>query len=113
MTSLPALISEAGRLQDTERLTAANALQDALRSAHEFSLGEKADRTRAAYAAAFRDFERFCATVERSPLPAEPSTVAAYLAHLAERRLRPSTIQQRLSAIRYLHKLRGLDAPTA
>jgi site-specific recombinase XerD len=47
-----------------------------------------------------------------SVLPAAPETVAAFLAHEAERRVRPSTIARRVAAIRYAHKLAGLPLPT-
>jgi hypothetical protein len=47
-----------------------------------------------------------------SALPAAPETVAAFLAHEAERRVRPSTIARRVAAIRYAHKLAGLPLPT-
>jgi site-specific recombinase XerD len=112
MTLLP--VPRAGAdLQDNERLTARNALHDALSSARDYALADKADATRAAYFSDFSDFSRWCETVERSPLPAEAPTVAAYLATLAERRLKPSTIRRRLAAIRHAHKLKGFDAPTA
>jgi hypothetical protein len=38
--------------------------------------------------------------------------VAAFLAHEAERQVRPSTIGRRVAAIRYAHKLAGLPLPT-
>lgn len=113
MTLLPAHISEAGRLQDSERLTAANALHDALSAAREFALDEKSHATRAAYRADFADFAAWCETVERVPVPADPSTVAAYLAALAERQLKPSTIGRRLAALKYAHSLAGQPDPTA
>jgi site-specific recombinase XerD len=112
MSSLP--VPRAGAdLQDNERLTARNALTDALNSARDYALADKADATRHAYRADFADFAAWCETVERSPLPAEASTVAGYLATLAERRLKSSTIRRRLAAIRHAHKLKGHEAPTA
>jgi hypothetical protein len=45
-------------------------------------------------------------------LQASPESVAAFLAHEAERRVRPSTIGRRVAAIRYAHKLAGLPLPT-
>ena len=38
--------------------------------------------------------------------------MAAFLAHEAERQVRPSTIGRRVAAIRYAHKLAGLPLPT-
>jgi site-specific recombinase XerD len=46
-----------------------------------------------------------------SALPAAPETVAAYLASQAAT-ARPSTIGRRVAAIRYAHKLAGIETPT-
>jgi site-specific recombinase XerD len=112
MISLPVSAAPGSLPQDGERLTYSSALQDALHSAKAYALADKADATRAAYRSDFLDFTQWCQTVERPALPADPSTVAAYLAHLAERRLRPSTIGRRLAAIRHAHKLSGHESPT-
>jgi site-specific recombinase XerD len=45
-------------------------------------------------------------------LPATAETVAAYLASEAEAGAKPSTIGRRCAAIRFAHKLAGLEAPT-
>jgi site-specific recombinase XerD len=45
-------------------------------------------------------------------MPASPATVAAFLAHEAGRNVKASTIGRRTAAIRYAHKLAGLDTPT-
>jgi hypothetical protein len=55
---------------------------------------------------------RFCTERHVSVLPASPESVAAFLAHEAERQVRPSTIGRRVAAIRYAHKLAGLPLPT-
>ena len=47
-----------------------------------------------------------------SSLPALPSTVAAFLAHEANRGCRPSTLGRRLAAIRNAHRLNGIEPPT-
>lgn len=109
--SLPAPLAGAD-LQDSERLTAAHALHDALNSARQYALEDKAHATRTAYRSDWADFSAWCASVERSPLPAEPSSVAGYLATLAERRLKASTIRRRLAAIRHAHRLAGFEPPT-
>jgi integrase len=46
-------------------------------------------------------------------LPAAPASVAAYLAHEAERGSAPSTVTRRCAAIRYAHRLADLEPPTA
>jgi site-specific recombinase XerD len=89
------------------------ALEDALAAARQFALAEKAESTRRAYAADFRDFARWCDAVGQMALPALSPTVAAYIAQLADRKLKASTITRRLAAIRHAHKLRGHEPPTA
>lgn len=59
----------------------------------------------------FAIFEAWCAQRDATALPASSKTVAAYLAWEAARS-RPSTIGRRVAAIRYAHKLAGLDVPT-
>jgi Phage integrase, N-terminal SAM-like domain len=72
---------------------------------------EKAPATRRAYASDFRLFEVYCDTKGISALPAAPETVASYIAAEAQT-AKPSTIGRRLAAIRYAHKLAGLETPT-
>lgn len=112
MTLLPVPVAPA-ELQDSDRLTAANALHDAIDAARGYALADKADATQAAYRADFADFSSWCASVDRAALPADPATVAAYLAVLAERKLRPSTIGRRLAALKYAHTLSGHPDPTS
>jgi hypothetical protein len=73
---------------------------------------EKAEATRRAYRSDFELFRAWCAERHVSVLPASPESVAAFLAHEAERQVRPSTIGRRVAAIRYAHKLAGLPVPT-
>jgi site-specific recombinase XerD len=72
---------------------------------------EKAPSTRKAYGTDFRLFAAYCEAKGVSALPALPETVAAYLASQAQS-AKPSTISRRVAAIRYAHKLAGLDTPT-
>lgn len=88
------------------------ALVDALNAAHEFARSSKSDATRRAYASDTADFSAWCSTVDQSPLPALPGTVAAYLASLVQRKLRPSTIARRVAAISDAHARAGHDSPT-
>ena len=86
-------------------------LMDALSSAAGYALSEKADATRRAYRADIRHFTTWCEAVGAIALPATPATVAAYLAALADLRLKVSTISRRAAAIAYAHKLAGLEPP--
>jgi site-specific recombinase XerD len=77
-----------------------------------YAKAEKAVGTRRAYKTDFAIFRAWCADRGASALPAEPATVAAFLAWEANRRSRPSTVGRRVAAIRYAHKLAGHESPT-
>jgi Phage integrase, N-terminal SAM-like domain len=77
-------------------------------AAAEYACAEKAEATRPAYRSDFEIFRCWCSARSVSVLPASPESVAAFLAHEAERQVRPSTIGRRVAAIRYAHKLSGL-----
>ena len=81
-------------------------------TAAEYARAEKAEATRRAYRTDFEIFRSWCLARGVSALPATPEAVAAFLAHEAERRVRPSTIGRRVAAIRYAHKLAGAPLPT-
>lgn len=51
-----------------------------------------AGSTRRAYASAWRSWRAWCADEGHLSLPADPSVVAAYLVHLADRGLTPSSL---------------------
>jgi hypothetical protein len=50
---------------------------------------------------------------QASPLPADPATIAAFLAAEAQAGTKASTISRRVAAIRYAHKLAVLPRPGA
>lgn len=64
-----------------------------------------------AYRADWNDFSAWCEHHRRVPLPAEPETVALYLADLAGRR-KPGTVRRRLSSIAVAHRTAGHSSPT-
>ena len=64
-----------------------------------YAVAEKAAATRRAYKTDFAIFEAWCGERGASALPAEPATVAAFLAWEANRQTRPSTIGRRVAAI--------------
>lgn len=78
----------------------------------QFATASRSERTVRAYRSDWTDFEGFCVRHSLEPLPAEPETVALYLADLASR-LKPSTIARRAAAISIAHKRAGLASPTA
>jgi site-specific recombinase XerD len=81
-------------------------------AATEYARAEKASATRRAYRTDFEIFRAWCAERCVRALPAAPEAVAAFLAHEAERHVRPSTIGRRVAAIRYAHTLAGFQLPT-
>src|ERR1700726_4521817 len=80
-------------------------------AALDLAKAEKAKSTRKAYGTDFRLFKAYCDAKGVSSLPASPETVAAYIAAEAQT-AKPSTIGRRVAAIRYAHKLAGLETPT-
>ena len=77
-----------------------------------YALAEKSEATRKAYRSDIRHFQDWCTDHALQALPASPEAVADYLAHLADKGLKASTIGRRLAAVRYAHKLAGLATPT-
>ncbi len=83
-------------------------------AADAFARAEKADATIRAYKSDAILFGVWCREHGlAASLPAEPATVAAFLAAEAARGIRASTIGRRTAAIRYAHRLAGLNDPTA
>lgn len=72
--------------------------------AREYASSARAANTRRAYACAWREFARWCEGRQSQALPAQPATVADYIAAIAERGQRASTIAVKLAAIRYAHR---------
>ncbi|MDB5964161.1 MAG: integrase [Polaromonas sp.] len=81
--------------------------------ADSFAMAEKAASTMRAYRSDARVFDAWCTGHGVRAFPAEPSTVAAFLASEAKRGVKASTIARRAAAIRYAHKARDLPDPTA
>ena len=82
-----------------------------LEQAREFARRSKAENTLRGYRADWREFCAWCESHAVRPLPAEPETVAAYIAECAGR-LKVGSIQRRLNAIAEAHKAVGLESPT-
>jgi len=73
---------------------------------------QKSDSTKACYKSDFSLFVKWCETVQAVSLPAMPIVVCMYIAHLANDGKKTSTIERRLSAIRFAHKIAGYPTPT-
>jgi len=83
-----------------------------LDQAKEFARHSKADSTIRGYRSDWRDFSSWCDANSQRPLPANPETVAAYIAECAGR-LKVGSIQRRLNAIAEAHKAMSMDSPTS
>ena len=80
--------------------------------------GSRAASTLNAYRTDFDDFTTWCHTLSLTPLPADPETVAAYLADMADpgddrKPLAMSTIQRRVASLGEAHKATGHENPCA
>src|SRR5215213_3613626 len=80
--------------------------------AADYARAEKAAATRRAYQSDFAIFTAWCGARHLTALPANPESVAAFLAGEAERGKKASTIDRRVAAVRYAHKLGGHPLPT-
>lgn len=71
------------------------------------------ETTRRVYAADALRFRDWCVSSHLCPLPAEPQSIALFVASEIQRGINPRTISRRLAAIRHLHREAGLLDPTA
>ena len=74
-----------------------------------YAADAKAACTLAVYRGDFDRFSGWCAEKGLVPLPAEPRTVAMYLASLADEGLKASTIERALVGIGHAHRAAGLE----
>jgi integrase len=81
--------------------------QAALAQAQELARQAAAPATLRAYKADWQHYAAWCARSGFVPVPAEPATVGAYLASLAESHA-PTTIRRRLAAIGKMHRFNDL-----
>ncbi len=87
-------------------------LASAATKAHEYARESRSASTIKAYASDWRDFENWCNRGLVNSLPAEPSTVAMFIADLADT-AKVSTISRRLAAISKAHQARGHESPAS
>jgi site-specific recombinase XerD len=87
-------------------------LVDPRASVRAYLEAEKSTNTRRAYATDWADFSTWCKNANEQDLPATPLAIASYLAQLADRGSKASTIQRRLAALRAAHLAAGFEPPT-
>jgi len=114
--ALAPLSTGAGLASGLPQLSPDDPLYETAQAAHQYMEQAKAPATRRAYASDWRDFATWCQTNGLASLPATPSTVALYLASLAQsgegkKPLKAATITRRLTSINAAHKEAGEDSP--
>lgn len=70
-----------------------------------------AENTRRAYRADWADFASWCATEERSALPATPQTLTEYVSARCDLGRAPASISRAISAIRVAHRANSYEPP--
>lgn len=108
--SLPAGVPETTVLPT---LQPADSLYQTARAAGQYLEAARANATRRAYEADWRDYESWCKQHDLRTLPAEPTTIALYLSALATQGRKSATIVRRLTSINIAHKRHGLPSPSA
>jgi integrase len=83
-------------------------LEELVALANDYAVDVRAKATQRAYLSDYRSFEVWCQERGLASLPAEPATVAVYLAALARDGKRPSTIQRALAGIAHTHRASGV-----
>jgi site-specific recombinase XerD len=82
-----------------------------LESARGYAQDSRAGSTQRRYRNAWSNFTSWCDSEDLGALPAEPSTVASYLAARADLGRKAATIDLELTAISEAHKAAGLSSP--
>jgi len=83
----------------------------AFSEARRYAKKSRSDSTWRAYRGDWAVFEAWCETVALIPLPAEPETIAMFVASQASDGLSPSTLTRRLAAVRLVHLGAGHPSP--
>jgi site-specific recombinase XerD len=98
------VISTAGRGADVVPLPSLDQVREYIRAS-------KSENTLRGYQSDWRAFCGWCESQRLCPVPANPETVAAFIAECASS-LKVGSIQRRLNAITEAHKALGLESPT-
>ena len=88
-----------------------NEFERSFDAARRYARHSRARSTWLAYRSDWQQFESWCGTIGLAILPAEPDTVAMFVASQAARGLSPSTLTRRLAAIRLVHLGAGHPSP--
>ena len=91
--------------------TRAIELGDLAMDARDFIAASRSENTDRSYRTGWAQFTEWCGARALETLPAEPETVALFVADLA-RTAKPATIDARLAAISAAHRAAGHESPT-
>ena len=80
--------------------------------AKKFIIESTSEATRKAYRSDLTIFVGWCNERGCQAMPAQPATIADFLAHQANDGVSPSTLNRRIAAIRYAHEAAGMTSPT-
>ena len=100
-----------GSVAASGKQLAKNELDRAFSAARRYARRSRAKSTCRAYRSDWQQFEFWCGTVGLATLPAEPETIAMFVASQAADGLNPSTLTRRLAAIRLVHLGAGYPSP--
>lgn len=95
----------------SELLPAGSSVDALVATARDYLAAARADSTKRAYAADWAHFADWCIREGFDPLPAAATTVALYLADIADR-YKAATLTRRCSAIAAVHTAVGHRSPT-
>jgi len=84
---------------------------EALAAARRYAKKSRSESTWRTYESAWRQFDEWCLSVALASLPAEPETVAMFIAAQADEGRAVATLEHRLAAIRLMHLGQGLPSP--
>lgn len=84
-----------------------------LLAAEKYISAQLSEATRRAYRSDARVFVDWCEARQRQPVPANPETVAEFLASQADDGVKPATLRRRIAAIKFIHLAADLESPTS
>ncbi|WP_028487842.1 site-specific integrase [Thiothrix lacustris] len=80
--------------------------------AKQFIIESTSEATRKAYRSDLTIFVSWCDSRSLEAMPASPATIADFLASQANDGISPSTLNRRVSAVRFAHETAGMNSPT-
>lgn len=105
-------ITRSGRSQQIVKPSETTSIQTLTENAREYLESAKSDATKRAYRSDWKKFSEWASPLDLTCLPAEPTTLALYITHMADEGRAVSTIYRTMTAISQAHKTMGLQPPT-